>query len=69
MEYGLFVSTIRELPADPRSLCAGAWQQQLPPAPLGALYFGSEFCIDPLLDFGGGNADVVTDHPIKKEIP
>lgn len=50
MEYALFVSEIRELPADPRSLCAGDWQGLLPPAPLRAVYFGSEFCADLLPD-------------------
>lgn len=45
MEYGLFVSEVRELPADPRAAC-GQWLHLLPPAPLRALYFGSEFCAD-----------------------
>jgi len=45
MEYGLFVSEERELPADPRAACA-KWRHLLPPAPLRALYFGSEFCAD-----------------------
>lgn len=44
MEYGLFVSKTRELPEDPRSLCAEEWRPLLPPAPLRAVYFGSEFC-------------------------
>ena len=44
MEYGVFVSDIRELPADPRSICAGEWRDLLPHAPLRAIYFGSEFC-------------------------
>lgn len=49
MEYGVFTPDIRELPTDPRSVCAG-WQHLLPPAPLAAVYFGSEFCIDLLPD-------------------
>jgi hypothetical protein len=50
MEYGLFVSEIAPLPADPRSVCAGEWLHLLPPAPLRAVYFGSEFCPDLLPD-------------------
>jgi hypothetical protein len=46
MEYGIFTSTIRELPADPRSACAGDWMDLLPPGELRAIYFGSEFCED-----------------------
>ncbi|HSC71092.1 MAG TPA: hypothetical protein VLH58_07050 [Candidatus Methylomirabilis sp.] len=45
MEYGIFISNIRTMPTDPRSVCAG-WEHLLPPAPLAAVYFGSEFCID-----------------------
>lgn len=55
MEYGLFVSHIRELPADPRSACAAHWLPLLPPAPLRAIYFGSEFC--PELLPGGAQAE------------
>lgn len=50
MEYGLFISAIRELPSDPRLVCAGEWQSMLPPAPLRAIYFGSEFCEELLPD-------------------
>lgn len=46
MEYGVFVSETRELPADPRSICVDEWRELLPPAPLRAIYFGSEFCQD-----------------------
>lgn len=45
MEYGLFTSGIRGIPADPRTACP-AWRELLPPAPLSAIYFGSEFCVD-----------------------
>lgn len=45
MHYALHVTEIRELPKDPRSLC-GEWQELLRPAPLKAVYFGSEFCAD-----------------------
>lgn len=50
MEYGVFISEIRELPVDPRSFCAGDWQHLLPPGPLRAIYFGSEFCADLMPD-------------------
>lgn len=46
MEYGLFVTDSRELPADPRTVCSTAWREILPAGTLRALYFGSEFCID-----------------------
>jgi hypothetical protein len=44
MEYGICVSDIRTLPADPRLVCADQWRELLPPGPLRAVYFGSEFC-------------------------
>src|SRR6185369_11315670 len=46
MEYGICVNDIRKLPADPRLVCAANWQELLPPGPLRAVYFGSEFCED-----------------------
>lgn len=46
MEYGLYVSQIGEFPSDPRLACAGDWLHLLPPAPLRAIYCGSEFCAD-----------------------
>lgn len=53
MEYGLRLShapDLDTLPADPRSACPAPWRALLPPGPLTALYFGSEFCEDRLPD-------------------
>ncbi len=50
MEYGVFISENRELPTDLRLVCSAKWQTLLPPAPLRAIYFGSEFCEDLLPD-------------------
>lgn len=50
MEYGLFISENRELPADPRLVCSVEWRYLLPPGRLRAVYFGSEFCNDLLPD-------------------
>ncbi len=44
MEYGIFVHNVAPLPCDPRTACAALWRNILPPAPLRAIYFGSEFC-------------------------
>lgn len=44
MEYGIFLHDVAPLPADARVLCAASWQDILPPGPLRAIYFGSEFC-------------------------
>ena len=44
MEYGIFVHDVAPLPPDPRVVCAAAWRDILPPGPLRAIYFGSEFC-------------------------
>jgi hypothetical protein len=44
MEYGICVNDIRTLPADPRLVCADTLRELLPPGPLRAVYFGSEFC-------------------------
>lgn len=44
MEYGIFVHNVAPLPRDPRTACAALWQDMLPPGPLRAIYFGSEFC-------------------------
>lgn len=38
------------LPADPRDICTASWRAVLPPGPLQAIYFGSEFCADLLPD-------------------
>ena len=44
MEYGIFVHDVAPLPRDPRAACAALWRDILPPGPLRAIYFGSEFC-------------------------
>jgi hypothetical protein len=44
MEYGLYVADIGAMPSDPRLVCAEKWHTVLPPAPLRAIYFGTEFC-------------------------
>ena len=44
MEYGIFVHDVAPLPRDPRAACAASWRDILPPGPLRAIYFGSEFC-------------------------
>lgn len=44
MEYGIFVHDVAPLPLDPRVACAASWRDILPPGPLRAIYFGSEFC-------------------------
>lgn len=46
MEYGLSISDVRNLPGDPREFCSVTWRHDLPPGPLRAIYFGSEFCED-----------------------
>ncbi len=50
MEYGIHVHDIRLLPNDPREVCRASWRDILPPGPLRAIYFGSEFCADLLPD-------------------
>lgn len=50
MEYGIRVNDVGRLPADPRELCPASWRSVLPPGPLRAIYFGSEFCADLLPD-------------------
>ena len=44
MEYGIFVHDVAPLPHDPRVVCTASWRNILPPGPLRAIYFGSEFC-------------------------
>lgn len=44
MEYGIFVYDVAPLPLDPRVVCTASWRGILPPGPLRAIYFGSEFC-------------------------
>lgn len=44
MEYGILVHDVAPLPVDPRVVCAASWRDMLPPGPLRAIYFGSEFC-------------------------
>ncbi|MDD2736337.1 MAG: hypothetical protein PHF56_20590 [Desulfuromonadaceae bacterium] len=44
MEYGILVHDVAPLPPDPRVVCAASWLDILPPGPLRAIYFGSEFC-------------------------
>ncbi len=44
MEYGILVHDVAPLPVDPRVVCAASWRDILPPGPLRAIYFGSEFC-------------------------
>ena len=44
MEYGIFVHDVAPLPLDPRVACTASWREILPPGPLRAIYFGSEFC-------------------------
>jgi hypothetical protein len=44
VEYGIFVHDVAPLPLDPRAACAASWRDILPPGPLRAIYFGSEFC-------------------------
>ncbi|MFZ4856516.1 MAG: hypothetical protein ACOYL3_08975 [Desulfuromonadaceae bacterium] len=44
MEYGIIVHDVALLPLDPRVVCAASWRDILPPGPLRAIYFGSEFC-------------------------
>jgi len=46
LEYGIYKTDTGPLPTDPRETCAVRWRAVLPPAPLRAIYFGSEFCID-----------------------
>ena len=46
MEYGLRLSHADTLPSDPREICRAPWRGVLPPGPLRALYFGTEFCED-----------------------
>jgi hypothetical protein len=46
MEYGLRLAHVGTLPADPREICQAQWRGSLPPGPLRALYFGTEFCED-----------------------
>lgn len=46
MEYGLTISALCDLPRDPREFCSVGWRNDLPPGPLRALYFGTEFCQD-----------------------
>jgi hypothetical protein len=44
MEYGILVHDVAALPLDPREVCTASWRKILPPGPLRAIYFGSEFC-------------------------
>lgn len=44
MEYGICMAHVSRLPADPREISPDGWQAVLPPGPLKAIYFGSEFC-------------------------
>jgi hypothetical protein len=44
MEYGILVHDVAALPVDPREVCTVSWRERLPPGPLRAIYFGSEFC-------------------------
>lgn len=46
MEYGIHVHEVAPLPPDPRAVCPAALRDILPPGPLRAIYFGSEFCAD-----------------------
>ena len=50
MEYGIHVHDVGLLPNDPREVCRASWRDILPPGPLRAIYFGSEFCADLLPD-------------------
>lgn len=50
MEYGIHVHDVGPLPNDPREVCRASWRDILPPGPLWAIYFGSEFCADLLPD-------------------
>lgn len=50
MEYGILVNDVADLPVDPRVVCSASWREILPPGPLRAIYFGSEFCADLLPD-------------------
>lgn len=50
MEYGIHVHDVAPLPVDPRVVCSALWRDILPPGPLRAIYFGSEFCADLLPD-------------------
>lgn len=50
MEYGIHVHDIGLLPDDPREVCRASWRDILPPGPLRAIYFGSEFCAELLPD-------------------
>src|SRR5450631_882074 len=50
MEYGVHITNIREMPADPREVCTASLRPVLPPGPLRAIYFGAEFCADLLPD-------------------
>jgi len=46
MEYGIHVHDANPLPPDARDVCEASWRTMLPPGPLRAIYFGSEFCAD-----------------------
>ncbi|MGB9082581.1 MAG: hypothetical protein WCD00_14895 [Desulfuromonadaceae bacterium] len=46
MEYAVRLSSTAKIPVDPRHLCSSPWRELLPPAPLTAIYFGTEFCED-----------------------
>ncbi len=50
MDYGILVNDAGPLPDDPREVCTAPWRTVLPPGPLRAIYFGSEFCADQLPD-------------------
>lgn len=51
MEYAVRLTDRSKIPADPREFCSDSWREFLPPAPLAAIYFGSEFCEDLLPAF------------------
>ena len=44
VEYGLRIEAPERLPEDAREACAASWASALPPGPLTAVYFGTEFC-------------------------
>lgn len=52
MEYAVRLSSTAKIPVDPRQLCPGQLRELLPPAPLAAVYFGTEFCEDLLPSSG-----------------
>lgn len=56
IEYGIRVDSVDEAQGDPRDRCPPSWRALLPHGPLGALYFGSEFCEDRLPDVPAATA-------------